>query len=112
MTTKPIHSSQEARAGSERDLLVKSQRVMAGRSVPEWRGATADTPIPKRVKLRIWERDRKTVVFVTHSIAEAIFLSDRVIVMSKRPSRIIENIPVPMPRPRSIELLTTVTTMS
>ena len=54
--------------------------------------------------LRIWERDRKTVVFVTHSIAEAIFLSDRVIVMSKRPSRIIENIPVPMPRPRSIEL--------
>jgi NitT/TauT family transport system ATP-binding protein len=54
--------------------------------------------------LRIWERDRKTVVFITHSISEAIFLSDRVIVMSKRPGRIIEDITIALPRPRSIEL--------
>jgi NitT/TauT family transport system ATP-binding protein len=54
--------------------------------------------------LRIWERDRKTVVFVTHSISEAIFLSDRVVVMSKRPARIIEDIVIPLPRPRSIEM--------
>jgi NitT/TauT family transport system ATP-binding protein len=54
--------------------------------------------------LRIWERDRKTVVFITHSISEAIFLSDRVIVLSKRPGRIIEDITIPLPRPRQIEL--------
>jgi NitT/TauT family transport system ATP-binding protein len=54
--------------------------------------------------LRIWERDRKTVVFITHSISEAIFLSDRVIVISKRPGRIIEDITIALPRPRLIEL--------
>jgi NitT/TauT family transport system ATP-binding protein len=54
--------------------------------------------------LRIWEHDRKTVVFITHSISEAIFLSDRVIVISKRPGRIIEEIAIPLPRPRQIEL--------
>jgi NitT/TauT family transport system ATP-binding protein len=54
--------------------------------------------------LRIWERDRKTVVFITHSISEAIFLSDRVVVMSQRPARIIEDISVPFPRPRSVDL--------
>jgi NitT/TauT family transport system ATP-binding protein len=58
--------------------------------------------------LRIWERDRKTVVFITHSISEAIFLSDRVVVMSQRPARIIEDITIPFARPRSIELQETV----
>jgi NitT/TauT family transport system ATP-binding protein len=58
--------------------------------------------------LRIWERDRKTVVFITHSISEAIFLSDRVVVMSQRPARVIEDITVPYQRPRSIELQETV----
>jgi NitT/TauT family transport system ATP-binding protein len=58
--------------------------------------------------LRIWERDRKTVVFITHSISEAIFLSDRVVVMSKRPGRIMEEIIIPLPRPRQTELQETV----
>ncbi len=57
--------------------------------------------------LRIWEATRKTVVFITHSIAEAIQLSDRVLVMSMRPGVIREEILVTLPRPRTIETLTT-----
>jgi ABC-type nitrate/sulfonate/bicarbonate transport system ATPase subunit len=56
--------------------------------------------------LRIWDRARKTIVFVTHSIEEAIQLSDRILLMSARPSVIREEIPVPLPRPRSMESLT------
>ena len=55
--------------------------------------------------LRIWDRARKTIVFVTHSIEEAIQLSDRILLMSARPSVIREEIPVPLPRPRGIECL-------
>ena len=50
---------------------------------------------------RIWDTTRKTAIFITHSIREAIFLSDRILVMGRRPSTIIEDIRVPFPRPRS-----------
>jgi NitT/TauT family transport system ATP-binding protein len=50
--------------------------------------------------LRIWNATQKTVVFVTHSIDEALVLSDRVVMMAARPGRIIENIEVPFNRPR------------
>ena len=52
---------------------------------------------------RIWQAQRKTVVFITHSIAEAVFLADRIVVMSPRPGRILEVIANPMPRLRSLD---------
>jgi NitT/TauT family transport system ATP-binding protein len=54
--------------------------------------------------LRIWERHQNTVVFVTHSIREAVFLSDRVLVMGRRPATITEDLDVPLPRPRQLEM--------
>src|SRR5512137_1315924 len=51
--------------------------------------------------LRVWAASKKTVLFVTHSIEEAIYLSDRVIVMTPRPGRILADIAVPFTRPRS-----------
>jgi NitT/TauT family transport system ATP-binding protein len=54
--------------------------------------------------LRLWERTGKTVVFVTHSISEAVFLSQRIVVMSPRPGRIIDIIDNPMPSGRQLDL--------
>ena len=50
--------------------------------------------------LNIWQRRRKTVVMVTHSVAEALFLADRVLVLSPRPGRLRLDLPVSLPRPR------------
>jgi len=54
--------------------------------------------------LRIWEHDRRTIVFITHSLDEAVYLSDRVAVMTQRPGRIKDIIDIPLARPRSAEL--------
>ena len=59
--------------------------------------------------LRIWSQTAKTVVFVTHSLTEAVYLADEVLVMSARPGRIIDRIAINLPRPRSYEMMGTET---
>ena len=54
--------------------------------------------------LGIWEQTRKMVLFITHQIDEAVYLSDRVIVMSARPGRVLEDIPIRIPRPRPLSV--------
>lgn len=52
----------------------------------------------------LWMRRKKSVLFITHSIPEAVFLSDRVLVMSPRPGRVDEILQIDLPRPRSLEV--------
>jgi NitT/TauT family transport system ATP-binding protein len=57
---------------------------------------------------RIWQARKKTVLMVTHSISEALFLADRVLVLTQRPGRIKLDLPVDLPRPRLDEIRFTV----
>ena len=53
---------------------------------------------------RLWERTGKTIIFVTHDIEEAVYLGDRIVVLSARPGRIKEEVKIELPRPRTLEI--------
>ncbi|MEO8462499.1 MAG: ATP-binding cassette domain-containing protein, partial [Chloroflexota bacterium] len=55
--------------------------------------------------LKLWGRLRTTIIVVTHSIPEAIFLGDRVVVLSRRPGRVVAEVPVSLPLPRTIDAM-------
>jgi len=54
--------------------------------------------------LRLWTETQKTIVFVTHNVSEAIFLADRVVVMTSRPGRLAHIYEIELPRPRTIDM--------
>ena len=60
--------------------------------------------IMQRELLKIWAQKRKTVLFITHQIDEAVYLADRVLVFSSRPGRVAADIAIPFPRPRALSL--------
>jgi len=56
---------------------------------------------------RIWIERRKTVLFITHSVSEAVYLADRVLVMTPRPGKIQDELAIDLPRPRPLEIMNT-----
>lgn len=62
--------------------------------------------VMQEILLKAWEESKKTILFITHDVEEAIFLADSVYVMTARPGRLKKNIPVPLPRPREYNVKT------
>ena len=99
---KELSGGMQQRVGLARALAVNPQILL----MDEPFGALDEQTrrLLQEQLLRLWERERKTVVFITHSMDEAVMLGDRVMLMTPRPGRVKEMINVPLGRPRSREV--------
>jgi NitT/TauT family transport system ATP-binding protein len=99
-----LSGGMKQRVGIARALCVRPQILLMDEPFGALDAQTRE--LMQSELLRIWEADRKTVTFVTHSIDEAILLSDQIVVMGTRPGRIKAIIDVELPRPRNDEMRT------
>ena len=85
----------------------KPRHVVIGLAIPMTVTDGAMAAAEEMELQRLWMAETKTALFITHSVAEAAFLSERVLVMTPRPGRVAAEITVPFPRPRTLALLET-----
>jgi NitT/TauT family transport system ATP-binding protein len=98
-----LSGGMQQRAGLARALVVHPSILLMDEPFASVDAQTRE--LLQEELLRIWERERQTMVFITHSIDEAILLGDRVAIMTTRPGRLKETLEVPFPRPRQPEAI-------
>jgi ABC-type nitrate/sulfonate/bicarbonate transport system ATPase subunit len=92
------------RVGIARVLIMQPQVLLMDEPFGSLDAQTRS--LMQELLLQVWESHHQTVMFITHDIEEALLLADRVCVMTARPGRIKKSLPVPIPRPRAIEVTT------